>query len=127
MKIQIYLSGESNESEYREYVKKNYSFLDFFDPIEEADFKIDNHEQIVIRDKLAIEDSDILVAYVRVISFGTIMEILHAWDSQIPVYVINPGGKFIGDIWLKYHTSRFFDTIDKCFDFIKYDMIKHLN
>lgn len=127
MKIQIYLSGKKEECRYRDYVKKNYSFLNLFDPIEEVDSKIDSYEQIVINDKISIENSDLLVAYIRELSFGTIMEIHHAWNFQIPVYVINPGKEYVDDVWLKYHTTRFFDNINECFDYIKYDMIKHLN
>jgi len=127
MKIQVYLAGKKDEFGYRDYVKKNYSFLNLFDPIEEVDSKIDDYEQIVINDKIAIENSDIIVAYINELSFGTIMEIHHSWNFQKPVYVINPGGKYKDDVWLKYHTTKFFDKISECFDYIKYDMIKHLN
>ncbi len=46
------------------------------------------------------------------------MEIFYAWTKHIPVYVIDPSGKFASDVWLEYHTMRSFTEIDECFEYI---------
>ena len=135
--LKIYIAGHVYELEYRKYVHENYSnTLNIFDPLQKIEAGItgvdlskvndikqlqySNEEitKIVECDKNAIIQCDILVAYIQKPSFGTIMEILHSYNNQIPVYVINPKSTFINDIWLKYHTMRFFETIDECFNHI---------
>lgn len=135
--LRIYIAGHTCELKYRKYVHKNYSnALDIFDPLQKVEANItgldlskvndikqlrfSNEEitKIVECDKNAIIQCDILVAYIQKPSFGTIMEILHSYNNQIPVYVINPDGTLVNDVWLKYHTMRFFETIDECFDYI---------
>ena len=134
--LKIYLAGNVYETEYRKYVHETYyDTLNIFDPLQKIEAGIINIDfskvfdktllftneeitKIVECDKNAIIQCDILVAYIKKPSFGTIMEILHSYNNQIPVYVINPGGIFVNDIWLKYHTMRFFETIDECFNHI---------
>jgi len=133
--IRIYLAGHVNEVDYRAYVNEKYrDHLEILDPLQEVEQKILNIDltkyedltkveftaeeklQVVELDKQAVASSDILVAYITKFTCGTVMEVLHAWNKQIPVYVINPGGTLKNDIWLGYHTSKFFNTIDECFE-----------
>lgn len=135
--VKVYLAGSVYETGYRDYAYNNYSKkLDICDPLREVEagimgldlssikdlkkinFTKDEICRIIELDKQAISSCDILVAYIRRCSFGTTMEILYAWQQQIPVYVINPGNTFIKDVWLSYHTTRFHETIDECFEYI---------
>lgn len=118
--LKVYLSGAADEFEYRKGVKAVYGkYLNLYDPIEAV--KPDNPD-IVNIDKNAIETSDIFVAFIRKLSVGTIMEIQFAFnlEKNIPIYVIT-SDKFVEDLWLKHHTSRFFPSIRSCFDFIMND------
>lgn len=118
--LKIYLSGAYDENEYRRGVKEVYGkLLNLYDPIESVDKEDPN---LVDIDKKAIEDSDIFVAFIRKITFGTTMEIQYAYNlpKKIPIYVIT-SDRYVNDIWLKHHTSRFFPSIRKCFDFILND------
>lgn len=142
----IYLAGAGNAFEYRKKCKDLYGKkFRLFDPISDSDrlfeelnlgksikevfeeFEAGNKNilnddiktSIVINDKNNISECDILVAYVEKATFGTTMEILFAWERHKPVYVINPEMTLIEDIWLSYHTTRFFDSIEDCFEFLQ--------
>ena len=128
--IKVYLAGYSGENEYREYVNKRYSrHLNIFDPMKEVDSKVlekynngslteEDVSFIVEGDKAAIESCDIVIVYIKRASFGTAMEILHAFKNKIPVYLIDPDNKWREDVWVRYHTSKTFDDIDPCFSYI---------
>lgn len=129
MKIKVYLAGHTEETVYRAQALKYYTQVYIFDPlteIEEGIIGIEDHdeftneqiEKIVNEDKHAITECDILVAYITKFTCGTCMEILHAWNHTIPILVINPSYTLKNDVWLKYHTSKFFDNVDECFKFI---------
>lgn len=135
--MRIYLSGYTKETEYRSYVLNNYNNkLNLFEPLIEGkkilpegfnlkdynDGKIDLSDhyvsKIVLSEKSEIIKCDILVAYILQFSAGTIMEIEHAYINNIPVFIIDPSKTFRRDIWLRFHTDKFFDDIDDCFDYI---------
>lgn len=126
MKLCVYLAGWSQELEYRKIVKDYYGDkLDLIDPMEiawsEVSEKIGencNYVYLVQRDKKLILQSDILVAYIKRLSFGTIMEIIFAFDHGIPVYVICDNDQFLNDPWLLFHSTKQFRKIEDCFDFI---------
>ena len=118
--LKVYLSGSADEKDYRKGVKAVYGkYLNLYDPIEAV--KPDN-PNIVNIDKEAIESSDIFVAFIRKLSIGTIMEIQFAFNikKDIPIYVIT-SDKYVEDLWLSHHASRFFPSIRSCFDFILND------
>ncbi len=133
-KLKVYLAGTTsyNAMKYRSDAKNYFNnILDLFDPLFEVESYITNFkkghpwqlnndevERIVVGDKEAIKTCHILVAYIEKFTCGTTMEILHAWNNNIPIYVINPEQNYIHDIWLRYHTSKFFTTINECFKFI---------
>ncbi len=116
--LKIYLSGGANEFDYRKSVKLAYGkYLNLFDPIE---INKQTDPDLVNKDKKAINDCDILVAYIRQFTCGTLMEIQYAYNLKkrnIPIYVIT-SDRFIKDIWLSHHTNRFFSSIRSCFEFI---------
>ena len=118
-KLVIYLAGHVPEYEYRKYCIENYGDeYELFDPIlmvpEDQAIEI-----IVEDDKVAIRKSDILIAFIEKASFGTGMEIPFAYDLDIPVFIVNPNGKFINDTWLVYHSEKMFRSLDECFSYIK--------
>ena len=128
--LRIYLAGNAFETEYRSIVKSYYgSKFILVDPMVENGAIIDKEntkvihngsfEDVVINDKALIEGCDILTAVFNKHSTGTIMEILYAYNRNIPVYLIIPPSKgFENDIWLKYHTTRFFYNTEFCYDYI---------
>lgn len=135
--IKVYIAGHVNEKDYRKYVDDNFSDnLNLLDPLKEIEagllkidldkyddlkaikFEDEDRDKIVELDKVAVESCDIVVAYINKWSCGTIMEVLHAWNHQIPVYVINPNGMFWNDVWLSYHATKFFHDIGDCFRYI---------
>lgn len=133
--LRIYLAGHTLHTFYREHVKRKYKrYFDLVDPIEKEGTQVDVINKIVTNtipiedliksDKLWIEHgTDILVAYIEKATFGTSMEILHAWNNKIPIYVILPpeSRDLKDDYWLSYHATKFFSgrtrekAIDECF------------
>jgi len=115
-KVKVYIAGAIREQAYREYVHNVYGDnqkLELLDPI-----RIVKQEfpEVVEKDKMLIEESDILVAYVQEPSFGTVMEIIYAFEKGVPVYLINPNKKHMMNFWIRYHSTKFFETISDCFD-----------
>lgn len=129
MKLKVYLGGWAEEKEYRKEVTKKYNdkFI-LLDPMTishlEVIEKIGINEYdtyIVRRDKKMILESDILVVYMKVgPTFGSVMEIMFAYNNGIPVYIIDPteGMKYASNAWVKFHTKKSFSNIDDCFNYM---------
>lgn len=118
-KIKVYIGGSADEINYRKEVHNKYKdYFRLLDPLKETPRDL-SQKFIVEMDKLLILECDILVAYIKKFSCGTIMEILFAYIHNIPIYIITQDEKFMDDIWLSYHTDIFFKSIEKCFDFLK--------
>ena len=132
----IYIAGWTGEVKYRKYIQEKYSkVLNVFDPMKEVEanivddvvkkatekyvFSKEDITKIVEGDKAAILSCDILTAFVNKITVGTMMEIIFAFDNKIPVYLIDPSLQFRRDIWVNYHSTMIFDTIDDCYGYIK--------
>lgn len=136
--IKIYLAGNALFTTYREYTKTQFgNRLRLIDPIQENGAVVDVEagtvqidcpvNELIENDKAMIINCDIFVAFVEESTFGTTMEILHAYNNNIPVYIILGKDSHHRelDFWLSYHTTRFFlsddiliDGIDKCFNYI---------
>ncbi|HQC61360.1 MAG TPA: hypothetical protein PLA60_03275 [Candidatus Pacearchaeota archaeon] len=132
----IYLAGHVKEKEYRDYCIEKYS-KDFmlFDPIREIDEnvirennKYFNEKEIGLKisklDKVAILNSDVLVAYIRKPTFGTIMEIFFAFTMDIDTYIVNENKQYENDYWLLSHSHKIFSNLDNCFNYLKIKLIK---
>lgn len=134
--MKIYLSGWVGEVDYRRHVLETYSKqFEVNDPLTEVekkmnldlegyragifDFSTNTIIDIVEGDLKLLNNCDVLVAMMNRYSAGTIMEIRAAYESDKPVYIIDPGKTMRRDIWLRYHTNVFFNTIEECFDFLK--------
>jgi len=135
----IYLAGHSIEFEYRKYCIDNYSdefvLLDpigrSLDVLKKNDWDVDKIASgeisiadediafIVEEDKKDILKCDYLLAYVKKPTFGTVMEIMYAYEKYIPIIAVNPNGDWKGDIWLKYHACVIVNTLDEAFEYIQ--------
>lgn len=121
-KLKIYLSGTTTAKEYRKFCKETYCELyEFIDPMELFEIRPD-YIKIVEKEIEELESADLVVAWVKHPTFGTTMEIKHAFDLGIPVYIIHPNRIFEDDIWLKYHCDLMFNSIEECFKYIEIQM-----
>ena len=115
--MRIYLAGWTKETFYRFYCHKNFSEcngLQIIDPLKFAD---QTNPDLVLLDKQLMDSCDVLVAYISRASFGTVQEILYCYERDIPVFIITPK-KHQKNPWLKHHTTKFFNYIDDCFDYL---------
>lgn len=122
--LRVYLAGHTIEEDYRltchvRYGKK----LDLVDPLKLVEYNWneikekfkDNFDIYAVRrDKKLILSCDILVAYVLKATFGTVMEMIFAFENGIPVYLIDPTKIVRNDPWVKFHIRKSFNTIDEC-------------
>jgi nucleoside 2-deoxyribosyltransferase len=129
LELRIYLSGTVSADEYRNFVESEYSRnLILYNPLKNITKDIISKEIgnntgyifVVKKDKKDILKSDILVAYIKdgISTFGTSMEIIFAHGNSIPVFVIDETKKSFDDYWVKFHTTKFFESIEECFEFI---------
>jgi nucleoside 2-deoxyribosyltransferase len=122
-KIRIYLAGTTTATEYRDTVHlyfDKYKCLEIIDPMQ---FETQKSVAVVKEDKDAIKTCDILVAFVQKPTFGTVMEILYAYDLRIPILVICNNEICKTDPWLEAHTHLYFKDINSCFEYILQDCI----
>ena len=132
MPLKIYLAGTTSATEYRTYCKRHCpKNIELLDPLHNtakllkdnnlksiSDIGPDVGNKIVKDDKSMIKRSDCIMAWFNYSTVGTTMEIHLAYTLGIPVYVINPRMLMCNDIWLRYHSTKFFSSITSCFDFI---------
>ena len=135
MKPKVYIAGWTGEVEYRAYVWRKYrKFIDIFDPLKEVESKLvddivkkatekqifdsETITKIVEGDKAAILSCHLMTVIINKYTAGTMMEMLYAWEHQIPIFLIDPTKQFRNDIWIKYHTTRVFNNVDSCYDYI---------
>ncbi len=128
MKIKVYLAGYVGESEFRKKFKE-VDIIDAIDPIEQSkelyrdifnNYNEESVKKIVENDKKLILESDLLIAYIRIgPTAGTSMEIMYAFEHNIPVYIIDPTGRWKTDIWYNYHATRIFKSNDECIEFFE--------
>lgn len=125
-KLKIYLAGSVHLTEYRKYVKDNYSNNELFeiiDPLEHEKWEVQEegkHQQIISTDKRLLYYSDILIADISLgPTFGTVGEITlmnHLYKK--PVFTFNIPEKYKNDPWLIGQSTRIFDNVDKCFEYL---------
>jgi len=121
----IYLSRTLSAADvafkYPVHIYDHYSgLLEIIDPL---------NWQINVDDDIKhLKECDIFVGLVMgVPTFGTILEMSYAHRNNIPVYFINPTRQWLQDPWVKYHSTRIFDDVDKCYEEIIISAIKELN
>ena len=110
--MKLYLCGPINgctddeAMTWREWFKRQDSYFEFVDPMERdcRGKEADDYREIVELDKRDIRESSFLVVMYTQPSVGTSMEILYAWNLEIPVLVIDESNKPVSP-WLRYHAT----------------------
>ena len=74
--------------------------------------------EIVEGDKDDIDGCDIFLAYCWQVSWGTAMEIYHAWQLAKRVILVVPEGHRISP-WLRYHSTAIVHTLDEAAEVIR--------
>jgi len=114
--VKIYTAGAVRETAYREFVHKVYGDNPKIELIDPLLIVKQIFPQVVEEDKRYIRECDVLVAFVEEPSFGTVMEIIYAYEQGKPVYIINPNKKHECNFWIKYHATKTYYSISECFD-----------
>lgn len=65
----------------------------------------ETYESIVEGDKADINRCDLVIAHCWQPSYGTAMELLYAWERDIPVFAVVPNGQPVSP-WVRYHSKR---------------------
>lgn len=73
-------------------------------------------------DKAKIIKSDMVIANITRLSAGTSMEILFAWERNIPVLLI-VGNKKLSGPWLRFHSSFLVNNIDEAVEIVRKELI----
>jgi nucleoside 2-deoxyribosyltransferase len=112
----IYLAGPiahtDDPNDWRQELIDEHSTVEFANPLDEytpADASNPHlHDDIVDSDKQQIEASDaLLVGYEAVRSVGTTMEVLFAYERDIPVAILIRDDSILSDLspWYHYHSE----------------------
>jgi nucleoside 2-deoxyribosyltransferase len=117
--MMAYLAGPINgctddeSKNWREEIKSILGEENCLDPMR-SDYRGREDEcvdEIVEKDKADIYDSDVVIANCWQVSWGTAMEILFAWNCNVPVIAIVPKDARISP-WLCYHTIAIVHCLD---------------
>jgi nucleoside 2-deoxyribosyltransferase len=132
IEITIYLAGpmsqctEYDKKFWREKVKQYFrdkgyiAETKFVDPVE---FVENNMKDAVEGDKKRLEKCDVVIANMWKMSVGTIMEIKHAHDCKIPVYLVAPKS-MKNNWWLKYHVKLMNSGLQRVCDYVIQDFLR---
>lgn len=125
-KLKVYLSASTRETQFREFCHQFYSEdFNLIDPLKYDIEENNNAFQRVKMDSELMNGCDVLVAFVNTPSCGTSMEIYHFNKiKKLPVYIINENGKHKQDFWLVANSEKIFDSIVKCFEYLKREFIE---
>lgn len=116
----VYLAGPIHgcaDAEVKEWrARAKWLIEPYYEVIDPAtwDFRGSEDEhvaEIVERDKTAISVSDRVLVNLWRLGAGTCMEILEAWNLEIPVVVIVPEGPV--SPWIRYHANAVVGTLDE--------------
>lgn len=109
------------------HVKKDHSgviipidLLDYEGRLNSRLDRIEINEEIV-------DEVDIVVAYINQPSFGTTFEIARAHTNEIPIYIIDMNRMWANDPWIKHVSTKTFDDIDECFQYVIDKIVSEYN
>lgn len=118
--MKIYLAGpiptqkKWREKITKELIKCNKNLI-IYNP--ESFENTQSPMTIVNYDKSIIRNCDLLIANITRLSAGTSMEILYAWERDIPVLLI--ANKEEANPWLVFHSSFIVKTLDEAIELFK--------
>jgi hypothetical protein len=124
--VKIYLAGAINGCtdeeciDWREYVKSKVGAENTLDPMR-RDYRgkeMERVNEIVEGDKADIESSTHLMVNFEKASVGTSMEILFAWEKDLPIIVVTPKEIKLSP-WLIYHVDKIVHTYDEAIEWCK--------
>lgn len=120
----MYLAGSIFQCEdyecinWRNNVKDCIRGMEVLDPMIRDYRKTTNEDfkEIVEKDKIEIDASDILLVYYAKPSVGTSMEILYAWERGKKIYIISEHDEI--SPWLLYHSHKIFTSITEAMEYL---------
>lgn len=124
----IFQCGDGEAKNWRDHLVKTYGrphgetgYADFIflDPMR-RDYRgkeAESVNRIVHLDKLDIDRSDVVIVYYHKPSVGTSMEILYAWERNVPVIVVTTEKEY--SPWLLYHATAIVESFDEAMDEIR--------
>src|SRR5687768_14416139 len=120
--MKIYLAGPINGctdaecKDWRQWFRGNIGIagVEWLDPMRRDYRGTENmrYREIVILDKRDIASCNFLVVMYSKPSVGTSMEILFAWERDIPILLINASRQGELSPWLKYHATAIVDSME---------------
>ena len=131
MTRKVYLSGSIDNLTFEEaldwrekasYILSKYGIVTFnplrgMDPDKPRSLE---PSEAVTRDKRDIRSSDVLLVNLthHVCYKGTMMEILYAWEHEIPVVIFYGDAKENLGYWVEYHATKVVKTMDQAIEYI---------
>ncbi len=88
-----------------------------WEAIDPCNYEAQNPLQLVDVDLNLISRSQAVLAKVRFASWGTAIELRHAWTEDIPVLAFDAPD--ICSPWLTAHVDRFFPTLERAIEGLK--------
>jgi nucleoside 2-deoxyribosyltransferase len=116
----IFGCDDSEAKDWRNYIIQKWgSDIYFLDPMRRdyRGLEGDYEREIVVLDKIDIDISDVVIVYYEQPSVGTSMEVLYAWERNVPVVIVTTQAKL--SPWLMYHSTLVVDTFAKAIDFVE--------
>lgn len=138
--VTVYLAGpvqhvNDHGTGWRDRVVESYSDgFDLLDPLDKYHVPVDNLTltsvstdaddevsvgEIVTSDKAMIDDADaVLVRWMKVPSCGTPMEVLYAYERDIPVVVCDLSEGRISP-WMEHHATHLTDSLEEALSWVR--------
>lgn len=126
--LTIYLSGpmdgctDLQRVGWRRLLKGSHPGVHWLDPTT-RDPKPVGPAAIVEADKNDIDRSDVVIVNPWKPTSGTAMEVLYAWERDIPVWTIDPYPDYLSP-WIVHHSDRVFSSLSDVSDAIREELIR---
>ncbi len=131
-KLRIYLAGCIYLTEYRKYVKENYNIniFEIIDPLDYEEWKseeLGEYQKIINTDLRLMWYCDILISDMSLgPTYGTASELALMHHSyRKATFVFNIKKEFINSPWLIGQSTKVFENVDDCFEYLKINYRKY--
>lgn len=127
--MKLYLAGPIGDQTIEEanawrkkaedYFGTDYYWIDVRNPLRgktEDNRKKCTDAEIILRDKNDIQDLVLVYWPERCVSNGTAMEIIYAWEHEVPVIFVGDWAK--EDVWVRYHVAKIVSNLDDALKYI---------